>query len=126
MQFIEASATTEVSVPTDVDVKAIRGRLNMAQSKFSDIFGLAAEIEWSSWGPSKGERRDLWVRDRVGEDFGKLTIIKCPIKLMVFCTDPSTTEHSHGPMQQVVLDEIDRYLKIYAHHIPGDSLQHAS
>jgi hypothetical protein len=72
---------------------------------------LAAEIEWSSWGPAKGERRDLWVRDRVGEDFGKLTVIKCPLKLMVFCTDPSPVEKTHGPMQQVVLEEIDRYLE---------------
>jgi hypothetical protein len=66
-------------------------------SKQSESIALAAEIEWSSWGPDKGERRDHWVRDRVGEDFGKLTVIKCPLKLMVFCTDPSSTEHSHGP-----------------------------
>jgi hypothetical protein len=43
MQFIGAGATTEVSVPTDVDVKAIRGRLNMARSKFSDIFGFSLD-----------------------------------------------------------------------------------
>jgi putative transcriptional regulator len=33
----------KVSVPTDVDVKAIRGRLNMTQSKFSDIFGFSLD-----------------------------------------------------------------------------------
>jgi len=89
-------------------------------SEQSESMALAAEIEWSSWGPAKGERRDHWVRDRVGEDFGKLTVVKCPLKLMVFCTDPSATEQSHGPMQQIVLEEIDRYLRSYAHHIPGE------
>jgi putative transcriptional regulator len=33
----------KVSVPTDVDVKAIRGRLNMTQSKFSDVFGFSLD-----------------------------------------------------------------------------------
>jgi len=33
----------KVSVPTDVDVKAIRGRLHMTQSKFSDMFGFSLD-----------------------------------------------------------------------------------
>ena len=33
----------KVSVPTDVDVKAIRGRLNMTQAKFSDTFGFSLD-----------------------------------------------------------------------------------
>ena len=33
----------KVSVPTDVDVKAIRGRLNMTQSRFSDVFGFSLD-----------------------------------------------------------------------------------
>jgi putative transcriptional regulator len=33
----------KVSVPTDVDVKAIRGRLNMTQLKFSDVFGFSLD-----------------------------------------------------------------------------------
>jgi len=83
---------------------------------------MAAEIEWSSWGPPKGEERGQWVKDRVGEDFGKLTVVKCPLKLMVFCTDPVKTgsDLSHNAMQEVVLGEIDRYLVSYGHHIPGE------
>jgi hypothetical protein len=87
----------------------------------TEFMALAAEIEWASfWWGSPGESLANHVRDRVGEDFGKLTVVKCPIKLMIFCTDKSGTERSHEPMQQVVLAEIDRYLKPYAHHLPGE------
>ena len=37
------TAGYKVSVPTDVDVKAIRGRLNMTQAKFSDTFGFSLD-----------------------------------------------------------------------------------
>jgi putative transcriptional regulator len=33
----------KVSVPSDVDVKAIRKRLNMTQSRFSDTFGFSLD-----------------------------------------------------------------------------------
>jgi putative transcriptional regulator len=33
----------KVSLPTDVDVKAIRGRLNMTQARFSDTFGFSLD-----------------------------------------------------------------------------------
>ena len=33
----------KVSVPTEVDVKAIRKRLNMTQSRFSDTFGFSLD-----------------------------------------------------------------------------------
>jgi hypothetical protein len=41
---------------------------------------------------------------------------------MVFCTDPVKTLSpvSHEAMQKLVLDEIDRYLVSYGHHIPGE------
>jgi hypothetical protein len=73
---------------------------------------LAVEVEWGSWYSR--------VQDCVGEDFGKLTVVKSPLKLMIFCTDKSGPERSHAPQQQTVLEEIDRYLSAYAHHIPGE------
>jgi hypothetical protein len=87
----------------------------------TEFMALAAEIEWASfWWGSPGESLANHIRDRVGEDFGKLTVVKSPLKLMIFCTDKSGPERTHGPMQQVVLAEIDRYLKPYAHHLPGE------
>jgi hypothetical protein len=85
-----------------------------------EFLALAAEVEWSGWGPAKGALRDDWVKNRVGEDFGKLTIVKCPLKLMVFCTDECGAGKSHQSMQKIVFAEIDRYLKPYSHHIPGE------
>jgi putative transcriptional regulator len=37
------NAGYKVSVPTEVDVKAIRKRLNMTQSRFSDTFGFSLD-----------------------------------------------------------------------------------
>ncbi|SNS79149.1 hypothetical protein SAMN05421770_102345 [Granulicella rosea] len=88
----------------------------------TEFMALAAEIEWASfWWGSPGESLGNHVRDRVGEDFGKLTVVKSPIKLMIFCTDKSGPERTHEPIQRIVLDEIDRYLRAYAHHIPGEA-----
>jgi hypothetical protein len=88
----------------------------------TEFMALAAEIEWASfWWGSPGESLANHVRDRVGEDFGKLTVVKCPLKLMVFCTDKSGPDKTHDPMQQVVLEEIDRYLRSYAHHLSGET-----
>jgi hypothetical protein len=87
-----------------------------------EFMALAAEIEWASfWWGSPGESLAGHIRDRVGEDFGKLTVVNAPIKLMMFCTDKSGPDRTHGPMQKIVLDEIDRYLRPYAHHIPGET-----
>jgi hypothetical protein len=89
-------------------------------NQIREFMALAAEIEWSSWGPSAGLKRDEWVCARIGEDFGKLTVMKSPLKLMVFCTDIYGQGKSHNSMQDRVLKEIDRYLDKYAHHIPGE------
>ncbi len=80
--------------------------------KPDEFMGLAVEIEWGSFYSR--------VQDVVGEDFGKLTVVKSPLKLMIFCTDMNRSQMTHAPQQQLVIDEIDRYLTTYAHHIPGE------
>src|ERR1700720_1319976 len=58
----------KVSVPTDVDVKAIRGRLNMTQTKFSDVFGFSLDAvkhwEGGRRTPEASARTLLTVIDR--------------------------------------------------------------
>jgi hypothetical protein len=76
-----------------------------------EFMGLAVEVEWGTL-PT--------IAHAVGEDFSKLTVVKCPIKLMIFCTTRTGVNRSHEPLQQVVLAELDRYLSCYAHHIPGE------
>lgn len=85
-----------------------------------ESMALAAEVEWGSWSPKRGVPRTDYVRDCVGEDFGKLTVLKCPLKVMVFCTDKGGASGDHGIMRAAVLDEIDRYLTSYGHHLPGE------
>jgi hypothetical protein len=68
---------------------------------------LAVEVEWG-------------YAHAVGVDFSKLTVVKCPLKLMVFGTGKTGRDQSHEPQQQAVLAELDRYLTPYAHHIPGE------
>ena len=78
----------------------------------NEFVGLAVEVEWA-WGSSS-------IAHAVGEDFSKLAAVKCPLKLVVFGTGKSGKDKSHEPQQQAVLVELDRYLSLYAHHIPGE------
>ena len=79
--------------------------------KKEEFMALAVECEWGS-----GWRLEACV----GEDFSKLTVAKCPLKLMIFCTELNRTTGTHESQQTIVLNEIDRHLKFYSHHMPGE------
>lgn len=72
---------------------------------------LALECEWyyERYGnPAK------YVQE-VGVDFEKLLVFKAPLKIMIFSSFKSSTDISAA-----VLVEIEKYLKRYKHHIPGE------
>lgn len=80
---------------------------------------LAVECEWAAkWPGEPGERTPEIVAGLVVDDFEKLLVMKCPLKLMIFCTDKAGTADYEG-MRLVVVGEIERYLSQYAHHIEG-------
>jgi hypothetical protein len=79
-----------------------------------EFMALAVEVEWASWWSLKS------MTAAIGADFGKLTVVKCPLKLMVFCTDKDKKTGTHERWQKNILNEIERYLNSYSHHIPGE------
>ena len=58
---------------------------------------LAVESEWGS-------------KDHVAHDFGKLLVVKAPLKLMVF-------EKQKEDMVEIIKE---RYMQRYAHHVEGE------
>ena len=88
----------------------------------AEFMALAAEVEWASARSGlRGDRLAEHTCARIGEDFSKLIVVKCPIKLMIFCTAKDESEGLHAAMQKKVFSEIDRYLLPYMHHIPGET-----
>ena len=73
---------------------------------------LVCECEWF-YDRFSNEQR---YAENVGTDFGKLLVFKAPLKLMIFASVDGAPD-----MQQLVLNEIDRYLRGYKHHLAGET-----
>ena len=75
---------------------------------------LAVECEWAMWSHSFEE-----IAARVEEDFDKLTVIKSPLKLMVFCTR-EMKGRAREHLQTEILRRLTRLLQQYDHHVEGE------
>ena len=53
-------------------------------NEMNQFLAMASEVEWASWGPRRGGSQGDYVVGCVSEDFGKLLVFKCPLKVMVF------------------------------------------
>ena len=72
---------------------------------------LACECEWYWWRSFRPANYPL----HVGEDFEKLLVFKAPLKLVIIATPKDYLE-----IQQAVIDEINKYLAGYKHHVAGE------
>ncbi len=86
----------------------------------NEEMALAVECEWGAKDPHKpGNRTIEEVVSMVEQDFDKLLVVKCPLKLMIFCTDKAGTGDYEG-MRVAVVEKMEAYLSQYAHHIEGE------
>jgi hypothetical protein len=77
------------------------------------------DVVW--WDEGKFEGASLaceceWHRspEAIREDFGKLLVIKAPLKLMIFAS-------SNGRQSDLVRSKLEEYLKSYKHHVQGET-----
>jgi hypothetical protein len=77
-----------------------------------ESMALAAESEWGNpW--IRGKYLPSHQALEVGRDFGKLLVLKSPIKLMIFASDEDET-------RKAIFKEIARYFDQYEDHIAGE------